>query len=129
MLVAALRSRRGASFALLSLVGERQFEICVSVPLVFEYEDVLSREELGIDAGDASEVLNYLCAVAHRQQVHFLWRPWLRDAKDDMVLEAAVAGQCSHIVTFNSRDFVGTEKLGVQALWPAEFLTKIGVKP
>lgn len=129
MLVAALRSRRGASFALLSLVGERQFEICVSVPLVFEYEDVLSREELGIDAGDASEVLNYLCAVAHRQQVHFLWRPWLRDAKDDMVLETAVAGQCSHIVTFNSRDFVSAEKLGVQALWPAEFLTKIGVKP
>ena len=129
MLVAALRSRRGASFALLSLVGVRQFEICVSVPLVFEYEDVLSREELGIDAGDASEVLNYLCAVAHRQQVHFLWRPWLRDAKDDMVLEAAVAGQCSHIVTINSRDFVGTEKFGVQALWPAESLTKIGVKP
>ena len=129
VLVAALRSRRGASFALLSLVGNKRFEICVSVPLVFEYEDVLSREELGIDADDASEVLNYLCAVAHRQQVHFLWRPWLRDAKDDMVLEAAVAGQCSHIVTFNSRDFVGTEKFGVQVLWPAEFLIKIGVKP
>jgi putative PIN family toxin of toxin-antitoxin system len=129
VLVAAMRSKRGASFALLSLVGGGAFEVCVSVPLVFEYEDVLLREELGIASQDAHAVMDYICSVAHRQQVHFLWRPWLRDAKDDMVLEAAVAGQCSHIVTFNSRDFVGIEKFGVQALWPAEFLKTIGVMP
>ena len=129
VLVAAMKSRRGASFALLSLISNEAFEVCVSVPLVFEYEDVLLRSELGIDEQAAHEVLNYICSVAHRQQVHFLWRPWLRDAKDDMVLEAAVAGQCSHIVTFNTRDFVGIEKFGVQALWPADFLKSIGVKP
>lgn len=127
VLVAAMKSRRGSSFALLSLLGSEAFEVCVSVPLVFEYEDVLLRGELGIAEHDAREVINYICSVAHRQQVYFLWRPWLRDAKDDMVLEAAVAGQCSHIVTFNSRDFVGVEKFGVQALWPAEFLKSIGV--
>jgi putative PIN family toxin of toxin-antitoxin system len=129
VLVAAMRSKRGASFALLSLVGSGAFEVCVSVPLVFEYEDVLLRSELGIASQDAHAVIDYICSVAHRQQVHFLWRPWLRDAKDDMVLEAAVAGQCSHIVTFNSRDFVGIEKFGLQALWPAEFLKTIGVMP
>ena len=99
------------------------------MPLVFEYEDVLLRSELGIHEQDAHEVINYICSVAHRQQVHFLWRPWLRDAKDDMVLEAAVAGQCSHIITFNTRDFVGVEKFGMQALWPADFLKLIGAKP
>ena len=129
VLVAAMRSRRGASFALLERVGGGAFEVCVTVPLVFEYEDVLLRSQLGLASQDAQDVINYLCLVAHRQQVHFLWRPWLRDVKDDMVLEAAVAGQCSHIVTFNSRDFVGVEKFGVQAMWPGEFLKSIGAKP
>ena len=43
VLEAAFRSRRGASFAVLSLVGTGCFEIAVSVPLVLEYEEVLLR--------------------------------------------------------------------------------------
>jgi putative PIN family toxin of toxin-antitoxin system len=129
VLVAALRSRQGASFALLSLVGLERFELSLSVPLVFEYEDVLSRQELGIDAGSAGAVIDYLCQIGIKSHVHFLWRPFLRDAKDDMVLEAAVSGQCSHIVTFNTKDFAGIEQFGLRALWPGEFLKLIGEQP
>jgi predicted nucleic acid-binding protein len=38
--IAALRSRREASFKLLSLIGTGKFDLYISVPLILEYEDV-----------------------------------------------------------------------------------------
>ena len=64
VLVTGLRSRRGASFRLISLLGAARFEIAISVPLLFEYEDVLSREAIGIPPRQARDVLDYLCEVA-----------------------------------------------------------------
>lgn len=128
VLVAALRSRDGASFKLLSLINSELFALSVTVPLVFEYEDVIKREHLGIDRPSAEAVLDYFCAVASHHQVYFMWRPYLRDAKDDLVLEAAVAANATHIVTFNTKDFEGIERFGIQALWPADFLSQIGAK-
>ena len=43
VLIAALRSRRGASYKLLTLIGSGRFEINVSVPLILEYETVAKR--------------------------------------------------------------------------------------
>jgi putative PIN family toxin of toxin-antitoxin system len=126
VLVAALRSRDGASFKLLSLIDSGLFDIAVTVPLVFEYEDVLKREPLGIGLQAAEDLLDYICAIASKHNVYFMWRPYLRDAKDDMVLEAAVAAEATHIVTFNTKDFQGVGRFGVQALWPADFLLQIG---
>jgi putative PIN family toxin of toxin-antitoxin system len=126
VLVAALRSRDGASFKLLSLIDSGLFDIAVTVPLVFEYEDVLKREPLGIGLQAAEDVLDYICAIASKHNVYFMWRPYLRDAKDDMVLGAAVAAEATHIVTFNTKDFQGVGRFGVQALWPADFLLQIG---
>jgi putative PIN family toxin of toxin-antitoxin system len=126
VLVAALRSRDGASFKLLSLIDSGLFDLAVTVPLVFEYEDVLKREPLGILTEAAEDVLDYICQVASKHNVYFMWRPYLRDAKDDMVLEAAVAAEATHIVTFNTKDFQGVGRFGVQALWPADFLLQIG---
>lgn len=126
VLVAALRSRDGASFKLLSMLDTDLFDISVTVPLVFEYEDVLKREQLGISGQAAEDVLDYVCAIAGKHNVYFMWRPYLRDAKDDMVLEAAVAAEATHIVTFNTKDFQGVGRFGVQALWPADFLLQIG---
>lgn len=128
VLVAALRSRRGASFRILSWIGTGRFEISLSVPLVLEYEDALLRQpqESGIDPDDVSALLDYLCAIGRHQSIFFLWRPLLRDPKDDLVLELAVAGGCEAIITHNLRDFAGTEKFGVRALTPREFLNEIG---
>jgi predicted nucleic acid-binding protein len=65
--------------------------------------------------------------VGLKQQVFFLWRPTLRDPKDDMVLELAVAGACSAIVTYNVRDFRGTERFGIEVWSPAGLLRKAGL--
>jgi putative PIN family toxin of toxin-antitoxin system len=129
VIVAALRSRRGASYRLVSEIDSGRFEVCVSVPLILEYEAVLVRQSraLGLNRSDIGDFLDYFCAVARRQDIFYLWRPRLRDASDDMVLEVAVAGGCSHLVTFNQRDFEPGEHLGVRAVTPQGFLRTIGV--
>jgi putative PIN family toxin of toxin-antitoxin system len=129
VLVSALRSNRGASFKLLSLVGaSERFEINLSVPLVLEYEDVANRQSHinGLSAQDISDIIDYLCSVGNRRQIFFLWRPFLKDPKDDMVLELAVEAQCKYIVSFNQKDFAGVEKFGLRVLTPQEFLKVIG---
>ena len=128
VVVAGLLSRNGSAFRLLSLVGSEQFRINLSVPLVLEYEEVLLREltHLPINASDVQDFLNFHCAIASHHQIFFLWRPFLRDPKDDMVLELAVKAGCDSVVTYNIRDFVGIEQFGISAVTPAQFLGSIG---
>lgn len=131
VLIAALRSRQGASFQVLTRVGRGAFELNLSVPLVFEYEDVAKRQAraLGLTHADVDDVLDYLCAQGQPRRIYFLWRPVLRDPKDDMVLELAVEAACDYIVTHNVRDFAGADRFGVQAVAPRDFLRRIGVVP
>jgi putative PIN family toxin of toxin-antitoxin system len=130
VLVAGLRSRRGASFQLLQRVGTGVFSHTISVPLILEYEDVLHRKASGIRLSrpEIDAVLDYLCATGERQPIHFLWRPQLPDPRDDLVLEAAVNGGCQVIVTFNLRDFAGSERFGVTPMTPAAFLHLGGLR-
>lgn len=129
VVVAGLRSSRGASYLLLEEVGRSTVEIALSVPLVLEYEEALgrSRVEAGLTAQDVETVLDFFCSVGRLQRVFYLWRPFLPDPSDDMVLEVAVAAQCSAVVTHNTRHCVGAERLGVKVLTPVEFLRMIGV--
>lgn len=131
VLVAGLRSRRGASYQILQRVGTGRFVHVVSVPLVFEYEDLLRRRSTGLrlSAADVGVVLDYLCATGEHQPIHFLWRPVLPDPRDDLVLEVAVNGQCDTIVTFNSRDFAGSERFGIAFATPRAFLGHLGESP
>jgi predicted nucleic acid-binding protein len=128
VLVTGLRSSRGYAFRLLRLVGTGRFDINLSVPLVLEYEEVLHRlmPAMGIPAHSIDDVLDYHCQVARLHRIFFLWRPYLRDPQDDMVLELAVRAGCESIVTFNKRHFHGCERFGVQAVTPGEFLRTLG---
>lgn len=127
--VSALRSQLGASYKLLSLVGGDTFDIAVSVPLVLEYEEVARRQarRMGLTYDDIDEILDYVCTAADRRHIFFLWRPFLPDPSDDMVLELAVEADCRYIVTFNVRHFKGVEQFGVSVVTPGEFLKLIGV--
>ena len=81
VLVAALRSRRGASHRLLRLVGDQRWQINPSVPLLLEYEDVLKRPDAGhhLTPEEVDDVLNFLCASASLREIFYLWRPVLPD--------------------------------------------------
>ena len=108
------------------MLPSRQFEIALTVALYTEWQSVLTRPEHlppGTNANDAMRFLRYLASIAHLQDVHFLWRPFLRDPDDDMVLECAVASGCQYIITHNVKDFKRATELNVRALTPAEFLT------
>jgi predicted nucleic acid-binding protein len=130
VLVAGLRSGLGASNRLLTLVGTGRFTHVVSVALLFEYEAAVMRPESGIRLARPviNDVLDYLCAAGQRQQIYFLWRPTLPDPSDDLVLEVAAHGRCDRIVTFNTRDFVGAERFGVEIETPSEFLRALGAR-
>jgi putative PIN family toxin of toxin-antitoxin system len=131
LLVAAARSRQGASFALISSIPAPEFQTCLSVGLYSEWLDALTRPENlppGRTAEDALGFVRYLASQSHLQEIHFLWRPFLPDADDDMVLELAFAAGCRHIITHNVKDFRGSEQLGITALSPGDFLNQIRKK-
>jgi putative PIN family toxin of toxin-antitoxin system len=128
----ALRSKRGAAHRLLREVGANSvFRIHLSVPLVLEYEEVVKRNarSLGLAYQDVDDILDYLCSVAGLHTIFYLWRPFLSDPDDDMLLELAVEAGCNRIVTFNLRDFLGAEQFGVQVVTPQRLLQEIGVIP
>ena len=128
VLIAAQRSQRCASSKLMSLVGMGQFDIHVSVPLVLEYEEVLIRQrlQLGLTQADVADIVDALCALATPHEIYFLWRPYLHDRKDELILELAVAARCDYIITYNKRDFSGVETFGIRVIDPRTFLQEIG---
>ena len=129
ILVTALRSKRGASFKLISLIDKGLFKVNLSVSLVFQYEEILRRQRrsLHVTQDDSADFLDYLCSVANLHEIYFLWRPYLPDPQDDMILELAVSAGCKYIVTYNKRDFRGVETFGIEVVTAKEFLERIGV--
>jgi len=130
VVVAAMRSPSGASAAILRSVRRGRTALLLSVPLAMEYEAVCSKAEHRLAAGlsgrEVEIFLDAVIAMAEPVETHFLWRPQLRDANDEMVLETAVNGQADALVTFNRRDF-GTvpAQFGVELLLPREALERI----
>lgn len=127
VIVAGLQSRNGASNRLLRMVPEHRFALLLSVPLFLEYEAVLKRPERQAEHGLSNERIDTLLAVWARFGVpvnlHYLWRPQLRDAGDEMVLETAVNGRADGLVTFNVQDFKpAASRFGIELLTPAQWL-------
>ncbi len=129
VLIAALRSRRGSAHRLLLSLVDGVFVPNVSVPLFVEYESVAKREGMarGLSERDIDAILDYLLRRSRIREIFYLWRPFLRDPQDDLVLEVAVESQSRYIITFNKKDFSGVEKFGIRALTPREFLYERGL--
>ncbi|MCA0454224.1 MAG: putative toxin-antitoxin system toxin component, PIN family [Chloroflexi bacterium] len=126
--VSALKSNQGASYKLLMMLGTSQFETNVSIPLVLEYEEVAKRliDQIALTENDVDSIIDYVCKVSNHHEIFFLWRPFLKDPDDDMVLELAVTAKCQFIVTHNQKDFLRIDQFGIKAVSPKEFLQEIG---
>lgn len=126
--VTALRSQYGASYKLMSLIKSGKFQVNLSVPLVVEYEASAKKMigEILLNEKEIDDILDFVVSKANHWQIYFLWRPYLKDPGDDMVLELAVTANCEYIITYNLDDFKGAEKFGVMPLTPKEFLQMIG---
>jgi putative PIN family toxin of toxin-antitoxin system len=130
VLIAALRSRAGASHALLDYVARGRLVPLISTALFLEYEDVVRRPEqrlvTGMSEADINGFLAALASAAEAVEVSFRWRPQLMDPKDELVLEAAVNGHAEALVTHNQRDFMlASDAFGVRVLLPRELLKEL----
>jgi len=130
VVVTALRSRHGAGNAVMRLIATRKLVPLATPPLFLEYEDVLNRPEQrlahGLTAAQIDTFLAELAALIEPVDIHFQWRPQLRDPADEMVLEAAINGRADAIATHNVADFSGVGELfRIPVLRPADVLKKV----
>ena len=127
VLYSGLYSSEGASFIILENIYEGRIIPVISTPLIFEYEEVLKRNQsiLNLSDKEIDKLLDNICDIGEPQKIHFLWRPFLNDPKDDHVLELAVASKTKFIVTHNIKDVKGSEKFGVTIIRPRQLLEEI----
>ena len=130
VVVAAMRSPRGASAELLRRIDHGDATMLLSVALALEYEAqcMLAEHRLaaGLTASEATIFVDGLIAMAEPIQSHFRWRPQLRDPGDELVLEAAVNGRADAIVTFNQKDLRDAERsFAVAVILPVKALRSI----
>jgi predicted nucleic acid-binding protein len=130
VIVAAMRSPSGASAALLKAARRGDITMVANVGLALEYEAICNRAEHVLASGlthvQVHLFLDAVVAMSTPVETHFLWRPMLRDPGDELVLEAAVNGGASAIVTFNHRDFGEIPlQFGVEVLSPVTDLKRV----
>ncbi|NOR79569.1 MAG: putative toxin-antitoxin system toxin component, PIN family [Methyloprofundus sp.] len=129
VLISALKSNQGASYKLIMALPKELYTPNVSVPLFLEYESVAKRQGLvsKLSSQDIDSILEYFLSKSSIRKIFFLWRPYLKDPKDDLVLEVAVESQSEYIVTFNTKDFKGCNKFGITVVTPQEFIAIRGI--
>ena len=133
VVLSALLSKKGASNKLMVWLFQQKKKYSVlSNTLVTEFEDVLTREKNiklfnKLTRDDVLSFIDDICLISYHQDIHFLWRPFLKDKNDDMVLEVAVNANVGAIITFNPKDFEGVkESFDIEILTPKEYLIRIG---
>lgn len=130
VVIAALRSRSGASNRLLELAAQRRFVLLVTPALFLEYEAVMSRPEQmevhGRSVERIEELLINFASILTPVQVYFRWRPQLGDEDDELILEAAINGRADFICTHNVRDFPAVlSDFGIRVARPRDLLKEI----
>jgi len=135
--LSALFSKNGASYRLLFWLVknyksfDKKYSV-VSNSLVTEYEAVLTREKniekiKNFSKNDIIKFIDSICLISYHQSINFLWRPFLKDSDDDMILEVAFNSKANFIITHNKKDFKGVEEnFYIKVFTPKEFLIHIG---
>lgn len=129
VVLSALQSKNGKSFALISKIGSDLFDFAISVPHILEYESILKNylDRNIFSESDIEDFIDYICSIGIKTKIFYLWRPYLRDPFDDHVLELAINAGAKKIVTFNKKDFNEAESLGIKIQTPKEFLEEMEV--
>ena len=127
ILLSALRSSSGASHRIVKSLPNSNFRPLISTPVFFEYEEVLRRPKQfpHLTAKEIEDFLDFIASACDHVRINFLWRPHLPDPDDDLILELAVSGRADAIITFNQRDFVGSDQFGIRVISPRELIKEI----
>ena len=124
--VRSSESTKGASHRLLFKTSGEKYEQCISPALIFEYESVAKRGKLNIGFEQIDDIIDMICLRSTKCELYFLWRPFLKDPKDNFVLELAIESKSKFIITYNIKDFEGVSQFGINVINPKEFLQIIG---
>lgn len=132
VLVAGLRSRAGAGYAVLGLIANERLTPLASPPLFLEYEEVLKRAEQrlvhGLSVSEVDGFLAIFASIVEPVEIHFGWRPQVRDMGDEMVLEAAINGRADGLITHNVADFAeAAARFDIPVLRPADVLKRVNL--
>ena len=132
--LSALTSNKGASHKLINwLFTQPEHFHCVSTPFILELEDVFLRPQNQermpqFSSEQLKMFIDDICHISHHQSIYFLWRPQIKDPKDDMVLELVANAQADYLITFNLKDFKSaTDKFNFTLCTPQQFLQRQGV--
>jgi putative PIN family toxin of toxin-antitoxin system len=129
ILYSALRSSSGASHRIVKSLPNPRFRPLLSTPVFFEYEEVLRRPKQfpHLTAREIEDFLDFIALSCDHVRINFLWRPHLPDPDDDLILELAVSGRAEAIITFNQRDFVGSDQFGIRVISPGELIKETSI--
>ena len=128
ILYQALKSTTGASYLILQQVRNRKIQIALSVPVFFEYQDVLTRDKslknFKLQLNDVEKYLRFIAYIGKTFEIYFLLRPNLKDEKDNKIVELAVTSQSDYLITSNIRDFKNAELKfdQLKIITPSEFV-------
>lgn len=132
VILAGLKSNKGASYKLLTILNDQRFQINISTTLIFEYEEILKREQqqIRLDNEDIEDIINEICHLANHHQLFYIWRPLAKDKDDDFLIDLAFKCQAQFIISYNQKDLQPVEKFGILILTPKQFLELLGeIKP
>lgn len=126
--ITALKSKQGASYKLLFGTDPSKFTLNISPTLVFEYESVAKRKghKLVLSHAEIDTIIDMICERSAHWEIFYLWRPLLKDPKDDFILELAIESHSDYIISYNKEDFKGVDKFGIEVLTPTELLRVLG---
>lgn len=129
--VGALVGREGHNRGVIRTCLQERALPMMGQTLFLEYEDVLGRKDLfrnsPLSLLEREHLLDAFLSVCEWVQVYYLWRPNLADEADNHILELAIAGNASAIVTNNLADFRHAELRfpEIQVVTPKQFLEKL----
>lgn len=131
ILVSALLGPGGASREILRGCLRNEYQPLMGNALFLEYESLLARDDLFVGCllslAEREALFDAFLNVCHWVDIYYAWRPNLRDKADNHLIELAVAGGATRLVTKNLRDFRNAELIfpGVKVISPEEFIQEV----
>ena len=128
ILISALIGSQGPSREILRRCLQGTYHPLLSNTLFLEYEDVSNREKIlelcPLTNDEIRALLNAFYKTCQWVPIYYLWRPNLKDEGDNFLIELALAGNASHIISNNIKDLKNAELIfpDLQIKTPEQFL-------
>jgi len=128
VVISALIGKRGPGREVVRRCLRGDYNPLISNALFLEYEDVSRRKQIldvcPLTGKEITELLNALYSLCSWVPIYYLWRPNIADEGDNFLIELALAGNATHIVTNNIKDLKNAELKfpGLKIITPAKLL-------